>query len=187
MSTTELNELIRNRRSVFPKTYNSRPIEVEIINQILENANWAPTHKLVQPWKFKVFTGDSLLMLSDYLGDYYKTSTIAEDFNADKHKKSMENPTRSACVIAICMIHDERVPEWENIAAVAAAVQNMWLSCTAFGIGSYWSSPAAALDATTFLSLEEGERCLGLFYMGYSDAPLLAGKRSPIEDKVEWM
>ncbi len=187
MIATAINDLIRNRRSVFPKTYNATPIEDDIINQILENANWAPTHKLIQPWKFKVFKGDARLMLADYLGDYYTSSTVAEDFNIEKHKKAMENPTRSACVIAICMIHDERVPEWENIAAVAAAVQNMWLTCAAYNIGSYWSSPAAALDAATFLQLEEGERCFGLFYMGYSDAPILEGKRTPIADKITWM
>jgi nitroreductase len=33
------------------------------------------------------------------------------------------------------------VPEWEEIAAVSMAVQNMYLTCTANNIGCYWSSP----------------------------------------------
>jgi hypothetical protein len=31
------------------------------------------------------------------------------------------------------------------------------------------------------------ERCLGLFYMGYSDVVLPDGKRTSITEKVEWM
>ena len=96
---------------------------------------------------------------------------------------------QSACVIAICMQRDpdERVPEWEEIAAVSCAVQNMWLSCAAHNIGCYWSSSKAILQARELLQLREGERCLGLFYMGYHDLPELPGKRTPVKEKVQWM
>jgi nitroreductase len=67
------------------------------------------------------------------------------------------------------------------------AVQNMWLTCTALGIGSYWSTPAATSRMQKFLHLPEDEKCLGLFYMGYSDVPLPEGKRQSIEDKVIWL
>ena len=82
----------------------------------------------------------------------------------------------------------ESVPEWEEVASVAMAVQNMWLGCTARGIGSYWSSPKTILNARDFLNLRDGESCLGLFYMGYPNEGLkLPVKRSPIEDKVQWI
>jgi nitroreductase len=91
-------------------------------------------------------------------------------------------------VIAICMKrHQDTVPEWEEIAAVAMAVQNMWLTCTALGIGSYWSTPNAIEHLDEPLNLAHDERCLGLFYMGYSDVVLPEGKRNPIGEKVEWM
>ncbi len=48
-------DLIKNRRSVFPAQYNDKPIERETIEKILEAANWAPTHKKTEPWRFKVF------------------------------------------------------------------------------------------------------------------------------------
>ena len=34
-----------------------------------------------------------------------------------------------------------RLPEWEEIAAVSMAVQNMWLTCYANNIGCYLSTP----------------------------------------------
>jgi nitroreductase len=83
---------------------------------------------------------------------------------------------------------EELVPEWEEIAALGCAVQNMWLSCTANGIGAYWSSPASATNAQSFLELGEGERCLGLFYMGnWDQIEVKSDRKSPIEDKVVWM
>ncbi len=83
---------------------------------------------------------------------------------------------------------DKSLPEWEEVAAVACAVQNMWLTCTAYGIGSYWSSPKSILQADAFLELKEGERCLGLFYMGYADVPPeMKGFREPITEKITWL
>ena len=188
MDAEQLNELISKRRSIFPPTYTDRPIPREIIEQILENANWAPTHRLTEPWRFIVFTGDALSDLSQYLGDWYKENTPAENFLEKKYQKTLKNPLRSGAVIAICMQRDpdERVPEWEEIASVACAVQNMWLSCTAHNIGCYWSSPRSILEADTFLGLQKGQRCLGLLYMGYHNLPEIPGKRKPIADKVVW-
>ena len=84
--------------------------------------------------------------------------------------------------------HPELLPEWEEIAAVSMAVQNMWLTCTAYDIGSYWSSPSAVTErGSDFLQLAEDERCLGLFYMGYHNIPDLQPQRTAISEKVVWV
>jgi nitroreductase len=136
-----------------------------------------------------VFRDKARQRLGQYLADWYKDNAPAEQFLERKYRKALNNPQRSSCVIAICMQRDlqERIPEWEELAAVAAAVQNMWLSCTAYGIGCYWSSPRPILEADDFLGLKESERCLGLLYMGYHDMPDVEGKREPVEEKVEWI
>lgn len=188
ISPEKLNALIRSRRSIFPNTYIDKPIPRAIIEEILENANWAPTHRLTEPWRFKVFQEKALQRLSDYLANWYKVNTPPDQFSDIKYKKTQQKPLRSACVIAICMQRDpmERVPEWEEVAAVSCAVQNMWLTCTVNDIGCYWSSPKSIIEADEFLQLQEGERCLGLFYMGYHKLPELPGKRQPMAEKVEW-
>lgn len=188
-SVVDLNELIARRRAIFPQNYIEKTIPRTIIEQVLENANWAPTHKLTEPWRFKVFYSAALQSLSRYLGDWYTANTPADQFSEKKFQKTVEKPLQSGCVIAICMQRDPKasVPKWEEIAAVGAAVQNMWLTCTAYGIGCYWSSPPAALQADRFLNLKEGERCLGLFYMGYHDGVEMIGKRTPVGEKVEWV
>ncbi len=189
VTAEQASELIRSRRAIFPNTYTDRPIPDDVIREILENANWAPTHKLTEPWRFKVFRGRALQRLGEYLARWYEENTPAGQFSERKYNKTLNNPPRSSCVIAICMQRDpqERVPEWEELASVACAVQNMWLTCTAHGIGAYWSSPRSILEADEFLGLQEGERCLGLFYMGYHEMPEIPGKRRPVDEKVEWV
>lgn len=186
---SDLSAVLRSRRSVFPPTYIDRPIDREILEEILENANWAPTHKKTEPWRFRVLRGAALKRLGHFLADWYRQNTPTESFSEKKYEKNLRKPQRSACVIAICMQRDpqERIPEWEEVAATACAVQNMWLTCHTYGIGAYWSSPKAIGDAGDLLELQEGERCLGFFFMGYHELPDLPGTRSPIADKVTWI
>lgn len=191
MTVSEISELILRRRAVFPKFYiPGKPIERAIIEQLLENANWAPTHRLTEPWRFRVFySEESRQKLGAYLSDFYKKNTPPEQFSEEKMKKSGENPLLAGAVIAIVMQRDaeERIPEFEEIAAVAMAVQNMWLTCAAIGLGCYWSTPRAALEADAFLDLQPGQRCLGLFYLGWDNMPAIPGKRKSIEEKVTWL
>ena len=186
----ELAGLIANRRSIFPKMYNGEEIEDKIIWEILEAANWAPNHKKTEPWRFKVFRKAALERLSTYSGNHYKVNTPNNEYSEKKHQKKKNSVLQSSCVIALCMKRDikESVPEWEELAALSCAIQNMWLMSTAYGIGAYWSSPAAALEATEFLNLEDGEQCYGFFFMGKWDyVELKSPRNSTIKEKVEWM
>lgn len=180
-------DLIRTRRSVFPAQYNDQPIAKSDIEKILEAANWAPTHKKTEPWRFKVLQGEAKNKLGLFLSlKYMESETSPKEF---KVKKLMENPKRAGAVIAICMQRDlkESLPEWEEISAVAMAVQNMWLCCTALGIGAYWSTPPLIKYMNEFFEMNEGEQCLGFFYMGNYDDELPEVTRKPIADKVVWM
>ena len=100
----------------------------------------------------------------------------------------MEKVKKSSAIILICMQRDpkESVPEWEEIAAVSMSVQNMWLMATDLKIGSYWSSPKLINVIDEFIPLNQGERCLGIFYMGQHDENINHRIPGPIEDKVLW-
>ena len=189
MNLDNLSQLIQQRRSIFPASYIDQPIEENLIKTILDNANWAPNHKRTEPWRFKVLKGNARQRLGNFLANWYKTNTPAAAFSEKKYQKNLANPQRANCIIAICMQRDpdERVPEWEEIAATACAVQNMWLTCTAHHIGAYWSTPKAIADFAQFHPLQEGEKCLGLFYMGYYDPINIPASRSPISQKTIWL
>ena len=183
-----IEALIRRRRSVFPQQYNDRPISRETLEQLVEAANWAPTHKKTEPWRFKVLhEAGSREKLGAFLRDkYLATDAKPQQFKANKLHS---NPVKSAAVIAICMQRDpnEGLPEWEELAAVAMAVQNMWLTCTELGIGAYWSSPGVIKHMGEFFTLQPGERCLGFFYMGYYDQQPPESARRPVSEKTVWL
>tara|TARA_R110002049_G_scaffold25907_5_gene90520 strand:+ start:8587 stop:9138 length:552 start_codon:yes stop_codon:yes gene_type:complete len=180
-------DVIKRRRSIFPAQYNDKPISKEDIERVLEAANFAPTHKKTEPWRFKVLQGESKEKLGLFLSlKYMETDPKPKQF---KVEKLIQNPRKAAAVIAICMQRDpqESLPEWEEVAATAMAVQNMWLCCTEMGIGSYWSSPGLIKYMDDFFELNTGEVCLGFFYMGYYDEEIPEVTRGTWQEKVTWM
>ncbi|MDP5229302.1 MAG: nitroreductase [Cellulophaga sp.] len=179
--------IIKNRRSIFPVQYNDAPIAKEVIEKVLEAANWAPTHRKTEPWRFKVMQGETLEKLGLFLSlKYLETEANPKEFKA---KKLIENPKKAGAIIAICMQRDpmKSVPEWEEIAATAMAVQNMWLMCTELGIGAYWSSPDITKFMGEFFEMNNEEACLGFFYMGHYDTEIPDATRTPIEEKTVWL
>jgi nitroreductase len=183
-------DIIRTRRSVFPPLYASdKEVPRSVIEKILEAANWAPSHKKTEPWRFYVFTGQRREDLGKFMADYYLENTPETDFSQVVFNKMIQNPLKAPVIILIVMHRDlsANLPEWEDIAATACAVQNMALACTAEGLGSFWSTPRPALNADTFLKLSENERCLGLFYVGYVEKEVASVERGDPSEKIIWM
>ncbi|NNE29473.1 MAG: nitroreductase [Saprospiraceae bacterium] len=186
----QINDLIENRRAIFPKQFTEEPIASEVLTQLLENANWAPTHRRTEPWRFVVVRGEARARMGDILADLYLKNTPTEKYSERKHLKKASNPRRSAAIIAICMKrHEELLPEWEEIAATACAVQNLWLTATAYGLGGYWSSPSVikSQEIRAFLELPEDQICLGFFYLGKYSSEHPKGQRNSIAEKVRWL
>ena len=187
-----INQIIQERKSVYPIQYIDKEIPQEIILQILENADRAPTHKLTEPWRFKVVSGNKKNQLAEFLSSKYKQITASENYKEDKYNKIESNINRADKIILICFQKDPKnqLPEWEEIAATAMAVQNMYLTCTAYNIGCYWSSPNLIEYINEFIPLENGEKCIGLFYMVYYivyyNVNLPISKISPLSAKINW-
>jgi nitroreductase len=77
----------------------------------------------------------------------------------------------------------------EEIQAVACAVQNMYLTCTAYGMGGFWSTPKLiySQQMNQFLELSEKDKCLGLFYIGYPSVEWPSSHRKPLEYNAKWI
>ncbi len=185
----KINELIRNRRATPPRFLAKNEIPKEVIRQILENANWAPTHKSTEPWRFKVYLGASKQKLSD---DIYSllTQKLAEGepLNIQKIDKFKEALERVPVAIAIILERDtaERVPEWQEIAAVSMAVQNMWLSASSMGLGAFWATPEFLIHLNEILEIRQNQKLLGFFYIGQITLEYPSPGRGDINAKVVW-
>ena len=190
-NTEQLNELIRHRRSILPNFYTGEVIDDRIINQILENATWAPNHKNTEPWHFVVFKGDGLKKLADFQSELYKKVTTARGtFKEEKYEELKAKPLKASHIIAIGMKRNEKeiVPEIEEISAVACAVQNMYLTATAYGLGSYWGSGGITYmnEAREFFGLGEKDKLMGFFFLGMP-RKWFKGKRVPVSEKTTWV
>ncbi|MES2418678.1 MAG: nitroreductase [Bacteroidota bacterium] len=183
-----LSKIIKERRSIFPVSYIKKEIPTAVIEQILESANYAPTHKLTQPWRFVVIRNEAKARLGAALGARYQETVTSAQFMQKKYDSFAQKTEQAACILAVnIQFHPDLLPEWEEIAATAAAVQNIALTAAALNIGSYWSSPSVIDGLTDFLELQENEKCYGLFYMGYHlDEPRKAN-RTPMANKVKWL
>lgn len=191
MHPDQFNELVRSRRSVFPDQFVSgKKVDDEIVKHILVNATWAPNHGQTEPWFFTVFTDDGLKKLAEFQSELYKEEAGA-GFKQDKYIKLQQQPLKASHIIAIGMKRTvtKSIPEIEDIEAVACAVQNMYLSLTAYGLGGYWTTGGVTYSdkAKQFFDLGEQDKLLGFFYIGHIAIPSPLAKRRPIEEKTKWV
>ncbi|MEP7142704.1 MAG: nitroreductase [Ferruginibacter sp.] len=185
------NRLVMARRSVFPKQFDTtRKVADGIVRQIVLNATWAPNHGQGEPWYFKVFTRNGLQTLADIQSSLYKEEA-GEFFSQDKFLKLQQQPLLASHIISIGMKRttSKQIPEIEDIEAVACAVQNIYLSVAAYGLGGYWTTGGVTYieKAKYHFGLSARDKLLGFFYIGQVAIPSLAGKRKPIDEKVEWV
>ena len=189
----QVSHWIRERRSIYPNMYSDEKIDRGIIEQLLENANWAPTHRLTEPWRFMVFTGEGLKKFADFQAQlYHDRYSGTENFDKGKYEKLKSKPLLSSHIIAVGMRRDPKksVPELEEICATACAVQNMWLTASAMGLGCYWSTGGATYyeEAKPFFGLGPEDKLLGFLNLGWpKNSKWPQGKRTDIAEKVTWM
>jgi nitroreductase len=189
---SEIASLIEDRRTLQPEQFSGRKVHREIVEHLLNAARWAPTHKLTQPWHFTVFVEDGLRQFGEFHAGIYQQCTPPPKFNASKYEKLRTRPLLASVLIAVAMRRDSemRVPEIEEIAAVSAAVQNMSLLATAYGLGLYWGTGGMTYsdEMKSFLQLKDADKVLGLLYVGYPaiDWPRKT-PRKPIEYFAKWV
>jgi len=190
-SAEYFNYLARSRRSVFPEQFEEgKKVDDSIIKEILINATWAPNHGQAEPWQFTVFTGEGLKKLASFQSELYKQEA-GDNFKEGTYVKLREKPLKASHIIAIGMKRTtvKNIPEVEDVAAVACAVQNMYLSLTAYKLGGYWTTGGITYyeKAKPFFGLGENDRLMGFFYIGHIAIPSPSAKRSPLDQKVSWV
>ena len=185
-----LEELIRTRRSVKPAQFGPGKVADEVVEAILESARWAPTHGMTQPWRFVVITGDGIERFTTFREEEYRRKNPGEQFNQLKFDKMRAASEKCSHIILIGMKRQEsrKLPEWEEVAAVSSALQNMQLCATAYGVACYWSTGAMSTDPSMLSWLELGpdDLALGMLMLGQRGEEVAAPERHPQENFVRW-
>ena len=140
---------IISRRSV--RLYNSKPIEIENINKIIESAIWAPSGKNGQPWKFKIITEQNIIEEISKLSvnsRWLKTAPCLIIVYLDK----------------VCSYHYIK-----DVQSCGAAIQNMLLTAHEIGIGSCWIGALLekADDINKLLEVDDSLELMSVVSFGY--------------------
>ena len=186
-----LSHTIKSRRTTKPSDMNGKKIDNTIIQQLLELANWAPTHARTEPWRFIVYEGDAKKTFCADHAELLKVNTDPEKFTNAKYQKIIENGEAPSHIVLVYMKRSltNTIPAIEEIAAVSAAIQNILLGAEALNIAALWSTGGMAHHPSLkkYLELGDEDIVMGLLFLGYSDAPAGIGKRNiPLEEKIVW-
>ena len=145
-------ELVRNRYSC--RNYQSRAVEQEKMDYIMECVRLAPSACNKQPWKFRIITGE-------------------EDRKKACQCYNREWFSAAPVVIIASVLHDE---EWVRADKkrhgdidIAIAVEHLCLAAAEQGLGTCWVCNFDAELCKKLFGLGENEEAAVLIPLGYPD------------------
>src|SRR5579872_4698107 len=172
---TILREIVINRRSTKPSAFNGEQIEDQQVKDLLELANWAPSHGLTEPWRFIVYGGEAVRQFCRQHAEQYRQTTTPEKFTPAKYEKQLHNGDLASHIILVYMKRgsNPNITAQEEVCATAAAVENILLGAETMGLAILWSTGGTVLQPAMhdWLGLGPEDRVLGLLYLGRTDEP----------------
>jgi nitroreductase len=185
--------IIKKRRTTPPEDFNGKKVDHQIVQEILDAANWAPTHGQTEPWRFIVYEYAKVSKFGQLHAELYKKNTDPDVFLEKKYDKLLHRADKASHVIVVYLKRTDKknIPLNEEISAVACAVQNMLLVATSHNVASYWGTGGMCYDPSMkeAFKLEEEDLMMGFIFLGKTQNDDLAeGKRnSSIGDKTIWI
>lgn len=185
----EVQDILLQRRSVYPRQFSGQSIPKEALLKAFEAANWAPTHKRTQPWRFIVYSGASMNKLVDQWVVMAKRNAEAKgEAWTEASIAKFDLMRKSSHILVLACHYSGLVPEVEETCATAAAVQNFWLSLQDQGYHGYWSTGNGIFgeEMRAYFGLAENEKALGYFLAGVAEGVIPPSVRKPVWEFVVW-
>jgi nitroreductase len=141
--------------------------------QIIDAGLRAPDHGQLRPWRFYLIEGQARESFGALLSDSLRRRVpdASEEALRTEAAKALRAPL---LIVAAAAPRDtSKVPAIEQVAATAAAVQNMILAAHSLGFGAFWRTGPAAYDAelAKALGLAVSDQIVGFIYVGSVAAP----------------
>lgn len=156
----------------------------EDLEKILLAADRAPDHGRIRPWRVITVSEDRIAAFGELLASTLKRrrSDATEGDLERERAKAARAPM--ILVVSAAINRESKVPDIEQVLAVGAAVQNMFLMAHALGYGAMWKTGDPAYDAglKRDLGIGEEDAIVAFLYLG---TPVEMGPvRSPVVDFV---
>lgn len=185
----ETQDILLQRRSVYPRQFSGQSIPKEALLRAFEAANWAPTHKRTQPWRFIIYSGVAMQRLVDQWVKMAQRNAEAKGEPwAEANVAKFDLMRKSSHILVIACHYTGLVPEIEETCATAASVQNFWLSLQDQGYHGYWSTGNGIFgeEMHSWFKLAENEKALGYFLAGVAEGAIPPSVRKPVGDHLRW-
>jgi nitroreductase len=159
-------------RTAAPRLVDPAPAGANL-DAILKAGLRAPDHGMLRPWRFLLVAGENRSRLGQLFVDAMQPA------DEERRNKLLNAPLRAPLVI-ICVAtikYHPKVPAVEQIASMAAAIQNMSVAIHALGYGSIWRTgpPSQSAAVKQALGFNEQDEIVGFLYVGtptFSDRPV---------------
>ena len=191
---------IENRRSI--RKYNPDEIERKLIDEIIYSASLAPSAKNRQPWKFIVYQGKE----KDKLVDVMRHGINSEKMNHELMLEwafaipDAENTVRIMqevpCLIAVLntnqytpfasIENEKRIVEISDSLSIGAAIENMILTATGYGLGTLWIANTCFAYNELMDFIGTDSQLTGIVAVGFADEAPAKRPRKPLEEIVEY-
>lgn len=176
IKNSAIAQVIRERRAV-KKNYTDKKVTEAFVRELLEDAIWAPTHGMRQPWSF-LFVG------KEDLPDFAKK--IASTYSEDMQQNREDYLNEPNAILVVTMEEPEKQKQWEeNYGATACMLQNFWLLAWEQGLGAVWKTNPHIFDPKVhdILNLKENEKIVGFIHLGYFDEKPEKKERISLDEK----
>ena len=144
-------EFVRERRTV--RAYRPEPIPLQLVEQAIEDACWAPSPHDTQPWRFAlVSSDDGRRRLAEAMGERWREDLTADDtpepFVEGQVKGSRVRLGKAQALVLVCLTQRDldRYPDAPRqqaehdmaVQSIGSAIQNLLLSLHLNGLGAAW-------------------------------------------------
>jgi nitroreductase len=186
----DVRAAIRTRRSI--KAFTGQAVPRSVIEALLTDATWAPTHRMTQPWRFAVFDQAALGRLAEFLRASPHIAAVPDAVKGPaKLAKLLERLPGLGAMVLVTWVRDaDPVLDLEEHAAASAAVQNLLLAATAAGLGSFWSTnhTLGHPEVLAFAGADPvREGFLGALWLGHAAETPAAPPRRPLADVARFL
>jgi nitroreductase len=137
--------------------------------RILDAAGRAPDHGRLRPWRLIVL--DGALRQAFSLAAAHAKRTRVPDLSDTQFAAERQKIDASPTIVVVgCAVRRDqtKVPEIEQVAAAAAAAQNLFLAAHDLGFGVMWKTGVAAYDSEVkaTVGLRPDDHIVGIMHVG---------------------
>ena len=183
-------DAIQRRTSV--RRFRPDPVPRESIERLLECAVRAPNHKLTEPWRFVVLTGEARARVADIrarhrLKRWADPASPEAVGGAEKvRQEALETPAFIAVMTATSP--DDNTRE-EDYAATMMAIGNLMIAAEAMGLGTYLRTGGMLREPALaeLVGLPEGFRVVGVLSLCYPAEQAGPKRRRPAAEVTRWL